>query len=323
MFSAFDTTVQRLNLFKVDTVGDAFIVAAWLPHRDHTLLDPRAWGNMRHTVTLLDVEREKKSKALETQLCTKMFWLASSMLEAVNNARCGSQRFTARIGIGAGKVVVGALGSLQPRMHIRGDGAKEAERLEASGTPGCVHVCHSVLDLMSSESTADESVDDIGLEVARHASNRGGGLDTGASSGVRRRTGSLVETNPQDTPGGMGRRASGITHMSSIDVSLGGTWSHHRTGSAPDAGDDMEGGSAQKQQELLLEQQKRRQAEKERLKKDKGILKDKVLRLLALASLNEWRVVEVKLEQGAEAPHRKASFVLDSALQSHVGNIRE
>ena len=111
--------------------------------------------------------------------------------------------------------------------------------------------------------------------------------------------------------------------MSSIDVSLGGTWSHHRTGSAPDAGDDVEGGSAQKQQELLLEQQKRRQAEKERLKKDKGILKDKVLRLLALASLNEWRVVEVKLEQGAEAPHRKASFVLDSALQSHVGNIRE
>jgi len=85
--------------------------------------------------------------------------------------------------------------------------------------------------------------------------------------------------------------------MSSIDVSLGGTWSHHRTGSAPDAGDDVEGGSAQKQQEPLLEQEKRRQAEKERLKKDKGILKDKVLRLLALASLNEWRVVEVKLDQ--------------------------
>jgi len=36
IFSAFDTTVQALDLFKVDTVGDAFIVAAWLPNHDLT-----------------------------------------------------------------------------------------------------------------------------------------------------------------------------------------------------------------------------------------------------------------------------------------------
>ena len=73
MFSAFDTAVQRLNLFKVDTVGDAFIVAAWLPHRDHTLQDPRSRGNMTNKMTLVHVERLRKAKAFETQLCTKMF----------------------------------------------------------------------------------------------------------------------------------------------------------------------------------------------------------------------------------------------------------
>ena len=303
MFSAFDTTVQRLNLFKMDTVGDAFIVAAWLPHRDRLLSDPRSRG--RNKTTLIDLERERKEKTFETELCTKMMLLASTMLEAVNNAKCGSQRFTARIGIGTGKVVVGALGSLQPRMHIRGDGAKEAERLEASGTPGRIHVCDSFFDIMSSRFSANGSVGDIGVEVG-HASESGGdclNVSSSASSRVRRRTGSMIETAPRAKIGGIERRVSEVTHVSSIDVSLGGTWSRHRTGQVSDAGGKMEGGE-QSERALLLEHEKRRQAEIQRLR-------DKVHRLLALASLNYWQVAEVKLDEGAGAPLRRASFVLD------------
>ena len=32
LFSSFDSMVQSLNLFKMDTVGDAYIVADFLPH---------------------------------------------------------------------------------------------------------------------------------------------------------------------------------------------------------------------------------------------------------------------------------------------------
>ena len=31
IFGAFDFEVQKLDLFKMDTVGDAYIVAGWLP----------------------------------------------------------------------------------------------------------------------------------------------------------------------------------------------------------------------------------------------------------------------------------------------------
>ena len=39
-----------------------------------------------------------------------------------------------RIGLSLGAVVVGALGSLQPRVHIRGRGMRNAEELEQEGT---------------------------------------------------------------------------------------------------------------------------------------------------------------------------------------------
>ena len=48
VFSSFDTCVQKLNLFKMDTVGDAYIVAAWLTHEDDH--DVRALSKMCHDI---------------------------------------------------------------------------------------------------------------------------------------------------------------------------------------------------------------------------------------------------------------------------------
>ena len=49
----------------------------------------------------------------------------------------------------AGKVVVGAMGSLQPRVHIMGRACnramREAERLEQEGAPGMANVSQNFL----------------------------------------------------------------------------------------------------------------------------------------------------------------------------------
>ena len=55
----------------------------------------------------------------------------------------------ARIGISCGAVVFGALGSLQPRLHIRGRAMEDAEMLEQSGRPGMVHASQDVVCMLS------------------------------------------------------------------------------------------------------------------------------------------------------------------------------
>jgi hypothetical protein len=64
IFSAFDTTVQALDLFKVDTVGDAFIVAAWLPNHDLTPTN----GILYVYVCLQTLNPEQSQNAREPRL---------------------------------------------------------------------------------------------------------------------------------------------------------------------------------------------------------------------------------------------------------------
>lgn len=125
----------------LEQVGDAYIVSAWLLN-DST-----------------PEKKEKKSMLRGSndirKQCEKMLALAKIMLDTIDALNLdagprdkGQQRhpmFTARIGIGCGNTVLGTLGSLQPRLHVRGAGMEEAERLEQTGIPGAVHVSAKVL----------------------------------------------------------------------------------------------------------------------------------------------------------------------------------
>ena len=133
LFSRFDTTVRSLNLFKMDTVGDAYIVAAWLTahEADSTRQNPQYMPNARKS-------------------CHSVLWLAGMMLNTIDSYRTKEGlEITARIGVAVGTVVVGSLGSMQPRIHIRGYGMRKAEELEQQGTPGMVNVCDKFLNILS------------------------------------------------------------------------------------------------------------------------------------------------------------------------------
>ncbi len=145
IFSRFDSTVRSLNLFKMDTVGDAYIAAAWLtPHQDHSI--PRLKdSDLAHFCVK---EKTKYMSAQKASQC--ILWLAGVMLDTLDTYRSkAGLQVSARIGIGIGKVVVGSLGCMQPRIHIRGCAMRMAEQLENLGAPGMVHVCPSFLKLVS------------------------------------------------------------------------------------------------------------------------------------------------------------------------------
>jgi class 3 adenylate cyclase len=133
LFSAFDTCVQRLDLFKMDTVGDAYIVAGWL--------------SPPSSESALTMQQEHDEQA--HKICEHVLWLAGFMHDTLEALGAKSaHNISARIGIGVGNVVVGAFGSLQPRVHIRGDGMRVAEALEQTGSPKLVHVDDVFLDIL-------------------------------------------------------------------------------------------------------------------------------------------------------------------------------
>ena len=128
IFSQFDSTVRGLNLFKMDTVGDAYIVAAWLTPDE-------AGGANRKT----DITRVRN-------LCHSILWLAGMMLNTLDSHRTKQgHQISARIGVAVGKVVVGSLGSMQARIHIRGYAMRKAEQLEQQGMTQYAYMSYKLM----------------------------------------------------------------------------------------------------------------------------------------------------------------------------------
>jgi class 3 adenylate cyclase len=124
LFTYFDDTVFANGLFKMDTVGDAYIVAALLPEGD----PQRACA------------------------CHGMLEVAKAMIQGLerHHAETG-QRVQCRIGVAVGEVTTGVLGHLQTRFHITGPGLQAAEALEQSApVKDTLHASESFLDTLRS-----------------------------------------------------------------------------------------------------------------------------------------------------------------------------
>ena len=114
LFSSFDKAVRPVEgLFKMDTIGDAYIAAHMLSN--------------------------DLSETRDTYY--KMLWLSGVMISTLEDyRRQRGKNVECRIGIAAGLVVTGALGWLQPRFHLRGPAMHVAEELEQTAIRNSVHV---------------------------------------------------------------------------------------------------------------------------------------------------------------------------------------
>lgn len=110
IFSRFDNLASVLGLEKIKTIGDAYMVAAGLPHQsdDHA---------------------------------ARCFEMAEGMLRVLDDANQSLEEpLRLRIGIATGPVVAGVIGQNKFIYDLWGDTVNTASRMESSGLPNEIHV---------------------------------------------------------------------------------------------------------------------------------------------------------------------------------------
>ncbi|XP_026465471.1 atrial natriuretic peptide receptor 1-like isoform X2 [Ctenocephalides felis] len=124
LYSCFDSIIENFDVYKVETIGDAYMVVSGLPTRNGS----------RHA--------------------SEIARMALALLGAVDKFTIRHRRdekLLLRIGIHTGPCVAGVVGRVMPRYCLFGDTVNTASRMESHGEPLKIHVSpftKRLLDIM-------------------------------------------------------------------------------------------------------------------------------------------------------------------------------
>ncbi|CAG2237565.1 ANPRB [Mytilus edulis] len=113
LYTLFDDIITRYDVYKVETIGDAYMLASGLPKRNGS----------RHI-------REIADCALNILESITTFYIPHQQNQTVR----------IRIGIHSGSVVAGVVGMAMPRYCLFGDTVNTASRMESTGLPMKIHL---------------------------------------------------------------------------------------------------------------------------------------------------------------------------------------
>lgn len=117
IFSRFDKLVEKYDLEKIKTIGDAYMAAGGVP-------------------VVSDNHTEKMAR------------LALDMLQEIDTFEINGQKLNVRIGFHTGTVVAGVIGTRKFSYDIWGDAVNIASRLESHSAAGKIHISHEVYTLL-------------------------------------------------------------------------------------------------------------------------------------------------------------------------------
>ncbi|XP_075676632.1 retinal guanylyl cyclase 2-like isoform X3 [Dermatophagoides pteronyssinus] len=115
LFVIFDKIVNKYDVYKVETIGDAYLAVSGLPNRN---------TNHAEQIALLALEF--------------IDWTTHFKIEHMPNIP-----LRIRVGIHTGSVIAGVVGLNNPRYCLFGDSVNVASRLESTGLPNSIHLSHS------------------------------------------------------------------------------------------------------------------------------------------------------------------------------------
>ncbi|KAL4659930.1 retinal guanylyl cyclase 2-like [Arapaima gigas] len=121
LYTLFDAIIGQHDVYKVETIGDAYMVASGVPNRN---------GN-RHAA-------EVSNMSLDILHCIGAFKMR----------HMPDVKVKIRIGLHSGPVVAGVVGLTMPRYCLFGDTVNTASRMESTGLPYRIHVNQSTVDIL-------------------------------------------------------------------------------------------------------------------------------------------------------------------------------